>query len=572
GGTAALATAVRAGLRRGGAPAGAPSWEMRVLATDDASRARMVAAIAGFALRPKVSIIMPVYNTPADLLDRAVASVRAQVYEDWELSIADDGSPDPATRAAVAALPALDPRIKLVRLDKNSGIAAASNRALDNATGEFVAFLDHDDEITDDALFECVAALNAHPETDVFYSDEDKIDRARRPSEPFFKPDWSPELFRGVMYVGHFLFARRSLVEAVGRFDSAYDGVQDYELILRLSERARRIGHIPKILYHWRKIAGSIADSGEAKARIGERQAAAVNAQLARLGIGATAASHPSLPHRVILAPHPRARWPRVSIVIPSKDAPDYIGRCLRSIFATTTYPDFEVIVVDNGTTDPAALKVLGEHPITVVPFKEPFNFSRANNLGVAAATGAYVLLLNNDTEIVTPDWLKAMVHLFDARDVGAVGCLLLYPDRTVQHAGVVLGVRGTADHVMRRFPGEADGYAGSLACTREVSAVTAACMMLPRALYREIGGLDEAFRTIYQDVDFCLKIRRSGRRILVTPRARLVHHESVSRGEAYDHFDRALLVDAWKDTLAAGDPYYNPMLSLARADYSPAP
>ncbi|MGE3933703.1 MAG: glycosyltransferase [Rhodospirillaceae bacterium] len=574
GGTAALKSSARAWLRRSGPAAapGVPAWESRVLPTDPATRARMLATIEGFALRPTISIVTPVYNTPTDVLEAAVASVRAQIYPHWELCLCDDGSPEAATRESLARLAATDVRIKLTTAESNGGIAAASNRALATATGEFVGFLDHDDELTDDALFEVVAALNAAPDADVFYSDEDKIDRQRRPSEPFFKPGWSPELFRGVMYVGHFLVVRRALVDTVGGLRSDFDGVQDYDLMLRLSERTGRIRHIAKILYHWRKLPGSIAESTDAKARIEARQAAAVNEHLHRLGRSAEARPHGALPHRVVIAPKTRAHWPRVSIVIPTRDAPEYIGRCLRSIFTVSTYPDFEVVVVDNGTTDPAALKVLGEHPVTIVPYKEPFNFSRANNLGVAAATGQYVVLLNNDTEVVTPDWLQQMVSLCEAPDVGAVGALLLYPDRTVQHAGVVLGVRGTADHVMRGFPSDADGYGGSLVCTREVSAATAACLMLPRALYRDLGGLSEAYRTIYQDVDLCLRIRRGGRRILTTPRAVLIHHESASRGDRYDHFDRALLLDAWKDDLAAGDPYYSPMLSLARADYSFAP
>ncbi len=541
-----------------------------IQSSDAAARMRMRAAIDGFALRPTISIIMPVYNTPIALLNRAVESVRAQAYVDWELCIADDGSPNADVARHVQQLPTLDSRIKVTRLEQNAGISGASNRALELATGDFVAFLDHDDELTDRALFECIAALNSQPDLDVLYSDEAKIDMDNQLLEPVFKPDWSPELFRGVMYVGHFLCARRSIVHAAGGFLSAFDGVQDYELMLRMSELTPRIRHIAKILYCWRAAPGSIAAASDAKSNIEQRQAAAVRAHLDRLGIASIATSHPTLPHRVILKPAARSVWPLVSIVIPSKDAPDYIGRCLQSIFGVSTYPNIEVIVVDNATTDPAALAILQQHPIRIVPFNERFNFSRAVNAGVAAATGDYVVLLNNDTEVVTPDWLQTMVSLFDAKDVGAVGTLLLYPDRTVQHAGVVLGARGTADHVMRGFPSDVDGYAGSLSCTREVSAATAACLMVPRALYHEFGGLSVDYRTIYQDVDLCLKLRSRGYRVLCTPRAVLIHYESVSRGTAYDAFDRALLLDVWGDTISAGDPYYNAMLSLETCDYTP--
>jgi O-antigen biosynthesis protein len=259
-----------------------------------------------------------------------------------------------------------------------------------------------------------------------------------------------------------------------------------------------------------------------------------------------------------------------VTVIVPTKDAPVHLGRCLDSIFSRSTYPDFRVLLVDNGTTDPAALRIFESHPVEVLPFVGPFNFSRANNHGARHAGGEFVLFLNNDTEVQTPEWVEAMVNLAEPDDVGAVGPLLVYPNGRVQHAGVVLGLRGTADHIMRGFPATVDGYAGSLSCTREVSAVTAACMLMRRALFLEVGGFDEHFATHYQDVDLCLRVRRSGRRIVYTPRAVLRHHEGTTRGDHYDHFDRALLLDAWGDTIARGDPYYNASLSLSGPDYAP--
>lgn len=526
-----------------------------------------LASSADLRVRPLISVITPVYNTDPRWLMRVVESVRAQSYSRWELCICDDGSTSGRTRRALSDL-ADDPSIRIVRNESNGGISVASNRALELAQGDFVAFLDHDDELAPEALLECVCVLNEKPDTDVVYTDEDKVDRRGWHSTPFHKPDWSPELFRGVMYVGHLLVVRRSLVDEVGGFNSAFDGVQDYELMLRLSERTARIEHVPRILYHWRKVPGSVASSTDAKPGISALQAAAVNAHLNRCSIEAQAQPHPKLPHRVVMYPKPRNDWPSVDIVIPTKDAPDHIGRCLDSLYGRTTYPKFQVYVVDNATTDPDALRAILGSGATVVPFEEPFNFSRAINSGVAAGGGDFVVLLNNDTEVVTQDWLESMVWVAELPDVGAVAPLLIYPNGTVQHAGVVLGMRGTADHIMRGYPADADGYAGSLACAREVSVVTGACMLVRRSLFHDLGHLDVHFATHYQDVDFCLKIRQKGLRNVFTPRSVLIHHESASRGSHYDQLDRALLLDRWGDTIARGDPYYNPWLSLDGSDY----
>jgi GT2 family glycosyltransferase len=520
--------------------------------------------------QPLVTVVTPVYDTDPKWLARAVDSVRRQTYPRWQLCLADDGSTNRATLEYLRSL-AGDPAIDVRFGEANEGIAAATNHALDAAEGEFVAFLDHDDELDPDALLECVRLLNEKPETDAIYTDEDKVDGRGSYSEPFFKPDWSPELFRGVMYVGHLLVLRRSLVESVGRLDPAFDRVQDFELMLRVSERTERIEHVPRILYHWRKLPQSVATSLDAKEGISELQAAAVNRQLERTGTPAFARPHPELPHRVVIQPKPRRSWPRVTVIIPTKDAPDHLGRCLDAIYARSTYPNFGVLLVDNGTTDPEALRVFERHPVEVLRFDVPFNFSRVNNIGARHADGDFVVFLNNDTEVLTPEWLETMVGLAEPDAVGAVGPLLLSPNGRVQHAGVVLGMRGTADHIMRGFPSAVDGYAGSLSCTREVSGVTAACMLMRRELFTELDGFDEHFATHYQDVDLCLRIRRTRRRILYTPRAVLRHHEGATRGDRYDHFDRALLLDAWGETIARGDPYYNQALSLDGADYQVA-
>jgi GT2 family glycosyltransferase len=517
--------------------------------------------------RPLVSVVTPVFDTDPEWLRRAVDSVCAQTYPHWQLCLADDGSTSEATLAYLRSLedePAID-----VSFGENGGIAAAANRALTLARGELVAFLDHDDELEPDALLECVRLLDERPELDVIYTDEDKVDRRDRRSEPFFKPDWSPEFFRGVMYVGHLLVVRRSLVERAGGLDSAFDGVQDYELMLRLSELTDRIAHLPRILYHWRKLPGSIASSPGAKNGIAELQAAAVARHLERLGVAASVRPNPAFPHRAIVQPAPRASWPRVTVVIPTKDAPEHLARCLDSIYARTTYPSFGVTLVDNGTTDPVALGLFERHPVEVLPLEGRFNFSRANNLALERADGEYVVFLNNDTEVQTPGWLEVLVGLGGLDGVGAVGPLLVYPNGKVQHAGVVLGLRGTADHIMRGFPSDVDGYAGSLSCTREVSAVTGACMAVRRGLLEQLGGFDEHYGTHYQDVDFCLRLREAGLRNLFTPHAVVRHDEGVTRGSRYDHLDRALFLDRWGETVERGDPYYNPALSLAGDDYS---
>jgi glycosyltransferase involved in cell wall biosynthesis len=521
---------------------------------------QLLSAVPGaadsFNYQPLVSIIMPVFNVEAELLRRAIASVRAQTYPNWEICVCDDGSTVQETIEALRAVELLEPRLHVRRLPTNSGISAASNEALDLASGEFIALLDNDDELTPHALETCVAVLNRDDRIDVIYSDEDKLNFGGGREEPFFKPDWSPSLLREVMYVGHLLVIRRNLVEKVGRFDPTYDGVQDYELMLRLAEHTNAIHHVRDILYHWRRIPGSVAECTNSKPNLGKKQVAAVNAHLSRMGVAAQAEAHPNLAHRAMLLPSAREKFPRISIIIPTKDAPELISRCLHTIFDSTAYPNFEVVVVDNGTSDSQALATLDKYPIVRVLLDGPFNFSRANNIGVKAASGDVLVFLNNDTEILHRDWLEQMLFLLDDPDVGAVGPLLLYPNRTVQHAGVALGIRGTADHVLRGLPEDADGYFGSLACTREVSAVTFACAMVRREDYDVVGGLQELYQTHYQDVDFCLRLRELGRRILCTPRTRLVHHESATRGSGYDAMDRALLLDSWGATIGAGDPY----------------
>jgi GT2 family glycosyltransferase len=515
---------------------------------------------------PFFSVLTPTHNTKPEWLAEAALSLLNQTFADWEWCIVDDGSDNRETAKLLELVGKVSARVR-VSPSPDKGIGAATNHALHLAAGEYVCFLDHDDLLHPVALESMRDKLRQG--YDVVYSDEDKLDDSSGLLvEPFFKPEWSPEYFRGVMFVGHLLCARRQLAEEI-RFDPALDGVQDFDFVLRLSEKTPRIGHISEILYHWRKTPGSIADKSDAKPQIGQLQERAVNAHLNRLGLPAQARQS-KFPHRLHILPARRESYPQVSIIIPTRDAPDILGRCLKSIFENSSYPNFEVIVIDNETTDPVALDLMKTYPVRRVLFPGPFNFSRANNEGAAAATGEFLVFLNNDTEIISKDWLEHLVYYAAQPDVGAAGGLLAYDDRTVQHAGVALGMRGTADHTMRRFPIDVDGYAGSLVCAREVSAVTGACLMVRRALFEEIEGFNPHFFTAYQDVDLCLRLRARGLRIIYTPRTVLIHHESISRQGYYDMVDRMLLLDLWETVIEQGDPYYNPNLDLERGDYSP--
>ncbi|MBD2035775.1 glycosyltransferase family 2 protein [Phormidium sp. FACHB-592] len=516
------------------------------------------------ASTPKISILTPTFNSSLSWFVDTVLSVLHQSSTEWEWCIVDDGSTVSEIRSVLETLAQKHPRIKVL-LQPSGGISAATNKALELASGDYVCFLDHDDTLTPDAIQASLKKLSQG--FDLVYSDEDKIDSSGlHYIEPFFKPDWSPEYFRGVMYVGHFLSIRRELVVAAGGFDRQYDGVQDYELVLRLSEITQNIGHIPKILYHWRKIEGSVASDPQAKPAVEVLQQAAVRSHLERLGLPATAKSLGN--HRLGLISAPRTEHPLISIIIPTKNAPDHLERCLNSLFTLSNYPNFEVVLVDNETDDPRALQTMRQHPIKRLNFPGTFNYSRANNLGATYANGEYLVFLNNDTEVLTEDWLQQLLYYAEQPDVGAVGALLLFPDRTVQHAGVVMGSRGTADHIMRGFPSDVDGYAGSLVCAREVSAVTAACMMVRKHDFQAVNHFNEHFFTHYQDVDLCMKLVNLGKRIIFTPRAVLIHHESVTRRNYYDLVDRYLLLDQWQHYIEAGDPFYNLNFDVARCDY----
>ena len=549
---------------------GYQQWLRRhVLTPEDI--AAMGRQVEGFTYRPRVSVITPVYNTPEAWLLRMVASVQAQVYPDWELCLVDDGSTDLHVMPALEELAATDPRIRVEQLPQNEGIGGASARALQMATGEFVALLDHDDELSPDALFEVVACLATEPELDLLYSDEDKLDVDGQRVEPFFKPDWSPDLLLSMNYVAHLTVLRRSLVEAAGGFRRGFDGSQDYDLLLRVTEQTARIAHIPKVLYHWRKAAGSVATGHAAKPFAQAAAQRALADALGRRGREGRVESMSPGRYTVRYALHDR---PLVSIIIPTRDRLELLRQCVDSVERMTDYAPYEILIVDNDSVEPATRQYLeaagGRWRVIRCP--GPFNFARINNLGVTAARGDYYVFLNNDTLVRREDWLEAMVEQAQRLEVGAVGARLLFPDARIQHAGVVLGVGGVAGHAFKYCPGDASIHFDLPNVVRNVSAVTAACMMVPRRVFEDVGGFDERFAVAFNDVDLCCRIRARGYLIVYTPLAELCHLESASRKHLHPPADEVLMWERWGATIRAGDPYYNPNLTAMHEDWSVAP
>jgi GT2 family glycosyltransferase len=545
--------------------------------TEDADELRR--AIEAFRWRPRISVVTPVYNTDPRWLRRAVESVRAQVYPEWELCLGDDGSTRQETVAALTAMSELDSRIRVARMPRNGGISAASNAALATATGEFIALLDHDDEIPPDALFEVARMLNAHPDADVIYTDEDKLEFDGTHSEPFFKPDWSPEYLRSSMYLGHLGVYRRELVNALGGFRPAYDGSQDYDLALRATERTNAVYHIPRILYHWRKIPGSAAGDQVAKPWALDAARRALSDHLARQPIPATVVAEPGnglwrVQYRIV-------GEPLVTIVIPTDSRiargpdgdRDLLRQCLRSIVDRTTYKNYELLVVDNGRLSPGVQDLLPHIPHRRVIYEPatPFNFAAKINFAASHARGEHLLLLNDDTEVISGEWLTAMLEFSQQPEIGAVGGKLYYPDGRIQHVGVVLGIGGGACHVLAGQAGDSPGYFGSALVIRNYSAVTGACCMTRRAVFDEVSGFDERFALDFNDVDYCLRVRARGYRIVGTPFARLYHYEGAtfgSRERVVNPQEIKALGERWQHVIDA-DPYYSPNLTRSALDYS---
>jgi GT2 family glycosyltransferase len=518
--------------------------------------------VAALPRNPTISLVMPTYRTDLPYLAEAIDSVREQYYPGWELHIVDDASGDPALTAALERHAAGDERIHFHPLGENRGISGATNEGLAHCEGEYVGFLDHDDTLTLDALLRVAQVLSAKPDTDVVYSDSDKLDLHGKRADPFLKPDWSPVYALGAMYIGHLLVVRTEIARAVGGFDSAFDKIQDFEFMLRVSERTANIVHIPQVIYHWRAIPGSIAAGAEEKSGVPELQARAVSAHLERLGVDVKAVPHPTIPHRAVLAARGGGPTAKVSVVVPLERGAAF-QRLLASLRAARPAP-VEIILVGLEGEAPAGTTALAAPA-------GPFNRARSANAGARASGGDYLLFLEEQAELVDPDTLAQLLFHAALPGVGAVGPMLVRPDRLVEAAGVAIGLDEPALPLDPGIPADADGYYGSLACSHEVAAVSAACLLVHREAFEAVGGFSENYSSEYDDYDLCRRLAAHGLRSVYAARPRVVTHRTpAARRQATDIVDRALFVDCWYDDLLAGDPFFNPAFSSRRADHTP--
>ncbi len=556
------------------------AWVRRHDTLAEADVAAIRSHLATLRERPLISVVMPVYDPPLPFLRDAIDSVLAQIYPDWELCIADDGSPDPGIRTMLQDYARRERRIKLVLRERRGHISAASNSALELATGKFVALMDHDDRLPPHALYMAAVEVNAHPDADLIYSDEDKIDAEGRRHDPYFKPDWNPALFLCQNFVSHLGLYRTSLVRAAGGFREGFEGSQDYDLALRISTLTspQLIRHIPYILYHWRISPGvQTFSTGHLPVTV---QAArrAIAEHLERTGDGGEVVPSELPLYSRIKRPLADPA-PRVALIVPTRDKLELLRICVDGL-RRTSYPNLEIIVVDNDSREAATLDYLreldGRERMRVLRIEGDFNFSELNNRAVEVADAEIVGFINNDVEVIEPGWLGEMVSQIAQPGVGAVGAKLYYGDDTIQHAGVVVGMGGVAGHAYKALPRSSAGYFGQLKLVRDVSCVTAACMIVRKDVFSAVGGFDEVnLKVAFNDVDLCLKIRQAGHRIVWTPDAELYHLESVSRGSDFtqqtrERFARevAYMERRWGDALLQ-DPFFNPNLSLTGTDIS---
>ena len=534
-----------------------------------------------FSYMPKISIVVPLYKTQKKYLDKLIASVMAQTYANWELCLSDGSGSDSPIEGILKAYEKKDSRIKVVYNHKPLQISENTNAALDIATGDFIAFSDHDDLLTPDALYECVKAINLNPDVEMIYTDEDKISmNGKEHFEPHFKTDFNIDMLRSVNYICHLCVVKRSLYEKVGKLNPEYDGAQDYDFVLRCVEQTKNIVHIPKILYHWRAHKDSTAENPESKNYAFEAGKRAIEAHLKRLGISAEVTSRAEKGfYRVKYELQDK---PLVSVIIPTKDHIEDLDKCLQSLEKVNTYDNMEYIIVENNSEKEETFeyydRIQKEIPkAKVVYWKDKgFNYPSINNMGVDESKGKYLLFLNNDTEIVNPDCISEMLSQCQRSEVGAVGARLYYEDGTIQHAGVIIGMGGVAGHAFVGFEHDDLGYFARIVLTQDYSAVTAACMMVKRDVFEEVGRFDEKYAVAFNDIDLCLKIREAGYLIVYDPYAELNHYESKSRGyedteEKVARFNSEVdrFQKRWKDVLQKGDPYYSPNLTLDKNDFS---
>jgi GT2 family glycosyltransferase len=558
-------------------------WIQHNDAITESARHAMGTHISTMKNPPVISVVMPVHNTKAEWLREAIDSVRGQIYPHWQLCIADDASTAPHVCEILEHYRALDSRIQISYRTQCGHISAASNSALALATGDFVALLDHDDVLPEHALYHVAARLQQDPGAQILYSDEDKLAEDGSRTEPHFKSDWNPDLFFSQNYICHLCVIRRSLLEKIGGFRIGVEGSQDHDLLLRCLPHIKdsQIVHIPRILYHWRIHTQSTAKSSGGKSYTTDAALKALQDYLSK---------HAPSDTRVepgLVANTYRVRWPipapepLVSLLIPTRDRRELIESAISSIREKSDYRNFEILILDNGSTDPDTLEYFAQIPredprVRVVPYHHPFNYSAINNYGVTQTRGEVIGLINNDIEVISPEWLTEMVSHALRPEIGCVGAKLYYSNRTFQHCGVILGLGGVAGHSHKHFPPNHPGYFNRLLLIQNLSAVTAACLLMRKSVFEEVGGLDEKkLRIAFNDVDFCLKVREAGYRNLWTPYAELYHHESVSRGHEDTpekierfQFEVSHMKEKWGDKLL-WDPYYNENLTREREDFS---
>ena len=534
-----------------------------------------------FLNAPLISVVVPAYHTPPLFLRQMLDSLVAQTYGGWELCIANGSPDDKEMEAVLEEYEKRDSRIRHENLKENLGIAENTNAAFRMAKGEFIGLLDHDDFLAPNALYEIVLALEKNPEADVVYTDEDKVTTdLKEHFQPHLKPDFNLDLLRSNNYICHFFTVRREIVEQVGGFRKEFDGAQDYDFIFRCTEEARKILHIPEILYHWRTHKESTADNPASKMYAFEAGKRAIEAHLKRTGTDGEVSHTPDLGfYRV---KYPVKGEPLISIIIPNKDEKESLEACLKSIWEKTTYKNYEIIVVENNSTSDEIFqyyKEISQKGVRLLRWKKEFNYSAINNFGAAHAKGEFLLFLNNDVTVITPDWLTELAGLCQRKEVGAAGVKLLYPDNTIQHAGCVIGIGGIAGHMFVDMPANRTGYLHKASLLQDMSAVTAACMIVKKQVFDQVGGFTEELAVAFNDVDLCLKINKAGSLVVYDPYVQLYHMESKTRG-AEDSKEKVRRFQTeieymrchWLDILKNGDPYYNKNLSLTKWNYSLKP
>ena len=535
-----------------------------------------------FSKTPLISIAVPAYKTPGVFLRQMIRSVQDQTYGNWELCIANGSPEDEEMKKILRECAREDSRIRYKNLKENLGIAGNTNEAFAMAGGEFVGLLDHDDLLAPNALYEVVKAVNKNPQADVIYTDEDKVTTdLSEHFQPHLKPDFSLDLLRSNNYICHFFIVRREILEKTGGFRKEFDGAQDHDLIFRCVEQAREIAHIPEILYHWRTHKASTADNPASKMYAFDAGKRAIEAHLDRMGVKGIVSHTKDL--GFFRVKYPIQGSPLVSVIIPNKDEEPTLRACIDSIREKTTYKNYEILIIENNSTSKEIFQyykeLSGQENIRIFNWNKEFNYSAINNYGASKARGEYLLFLNNDVTVITPDWMEEMLGVCQRKEVGAVGVKLLYPDNTIQHAGCVIGIGGIAGHMFVDMPADRTGYLHKASILQDMSAVTAACMMMKRKAFEEAGGFTEELAVAFNDVDLCLKVRKEGYLIVYDPYAQLYHMESKTRGEEDSEkklrrFQTEIeyMRCHWLDILKNGDPYYNKNLSLTKWNYSLKP